>query len=315
MLLLPLDLVGDRWAEPDAGSGLMHLQFAQGLCSMASCCGRNGRRLAAQAGLSQPSQLIAAIPAHPSSSQQSPCAPTPLANSHYLLAAPGWRRRHRQHLQHSMALGWTMLSTTQASRGQPLWLLWACSLGTRTGRSTPSKHVCFLASLQRGAAHACPLWPSLQTLSLSSHAPWPAGASQHAAAEDTSPEVAAALLSLNLEGPLGLARATLPRMVAQGRGQHLVVASMSGQLLHLAPALCAVPHGGASLVWVLLACNHRSWHSLGSIGHLLGGVAPCPLHAIPTSHPYAARLQPWCRRRGRRCMQLPRRGCAPTSIP
>lgn len=54
------------------------------------------------------------------------------------------------------------------------------------------------------------------------------GASQHAAAEDTSPEVAAALLNLNLEGPLGLARATLPHMVAQGRGQHVIVASMSG---------------------------------------------------------------------------------------
>lgn len=72
----------------------------------------------------------------------------------------------------------------------------------------------------------------------------PAGASQHAAAEDTSPQVAAALLSLNLEGPLGLARATLPLMAEQGRGQHVVVASMSGQLPWLA---------GGVWVWVLAA--------------------------------------------------------------
>ncbi|EFN55180.1 hypothetical protein CHLNCDRAFT_134329 [Chlorella variabilis] len=53
------------------------------------------------------------------------------------------------------------------------------------------------------------------------------GASQHAAAEDTSPEVAATLLRLNLQGPLALARAVLPHMVAQRRGRHVVVASMS----------------------------------------------------------------------------------------
>jgi NAD(P)-dependent dehydrogenase (short-subunit alcohol dehydrogenase family) len=40
--------------------------------------------------------------------------------------------------------------------------------------------------------------------------------------------VAAALLRLNLQGPLALARAALPRMVQQGRGRHVVVASMSG---------------------------------------------------------------------------------------
>lgn len=39
--------------------------------------------------------------------------------------------------------------------------------------------------------------------------------------------MAAALLRLNLQGPLALARAALPHMVAQGRGQHVVVASMS----------------------------------------------------------------------------------------
>ena len=59
--------------------------------------------------------------------------------------------------------------------------------------------------------------------------PSAAGASQHAAVEDTRPDVAAALLRLNLEGPLALARAALPRMAAQGRGRHVVVASMSGE--------------------------------------------------------------------------------------
>lgn len=56
-----------------------------------------------------------------------------------------------------------------------------------------------------------------------------AGASQHAAAEETAPDVAAALLRLNLEGPLALAGAVLPRMVAQQRGQHVVVSSMAGE--------------------------------------------------------------------------------------
>lgn len=46
--------------------------------------------------------------------------------------------------------------------------------------------------------------------------------------EETSAEVAAALLRLNLQGPLALARAALPLMARQGRGQHVVVASMSG---------------------------------------------------------------------------------------
>jgi NAD(P)-dependent dehydrogenase (short-subunit alcohol dehydrogenase family) len=40
--------------------------------------------------------------------------------------------------------------------------------------------------------------------------------------------VAAALLRLNLQGPLALARAALPHMAAARRGRHVVVASMSG---------------------------------------------------------------------------------------
>ncbi|KAI7846257.1 hypothetical protein COHA_000237 [Chlorella ohadii] len=69
-------------------------------------------------------------------------------------------------------------------------------------------------------------------------------ASQHAAAEDTSPEVAAALLNLNLEGPLGLARATLPHMVGQGRGQHVIVASMSAVVPSPGQAVYAAAKAG-----------------------------------------------------------------------
>ena len=54
-----------------------------------------------------------------------------------------------------------------------------------------------------------------------------AGASQHAAAEETSAGVSAALLNLNLLGPISLARATLPLMLQRGAGRHVVVASMS----------------------------------------------------------------------------------------
>lgn len=77
--------------------------------------------------------------------------------------------------------------------------------------------------------------------------PRAAGASQHAAVEDTQPDVAAALLRLNLEGPLALARAALPRMAAQGRGQHVVVASMSGEAL--------LPQNGLPLMPEAL-CGH-----------------------------------------------------------
>ena len=52
-----------------------------------------------------------------------------------------------------------------------------------------------------------------------------AGASQHAAVEDTSYEVASTLLRLNLEGPLAIARATLPMLLRRGKGGRLVVIS------------------------------------------------------------------------------------------
>ncbi len=59
-----------------------------------------------------------------------------------------------------------------------------------------------------------------------------AGASQHAAVEETSPAVAAALLQLNLAGPIAVASATLPHMVGRaaaggGAARHVIVASMS----------------------------------------------------------------------------------------
>lgn len=51
------------------------------------------------------------------------------------------------------------------------------------------------------------------------HYTTPAGASQHASAEQTTAEVAAALLRLNLQGPMNLTRATLPHMIEQRRGR------------------------------------------------------------------------------------------------
>jgi dehydrogenase/reductase SDR family protein 7 len=54
-----------------------------------------------------------------------------------------------------------------------------------------------------------------------------AGASQHAAAEDTSHDVAKSLINLNLLGPINLAKATLPLMLQRSSGRHVVVASMS----------------------------------------------------------------------------------------
>ena len=54
-----------------------------------------------------------------------------------------------------------------------------------------------------------------------------AGASQHAAVESTAHHVADSLLSLNLQGPIHLARATLPHMLRRRAGRHVVIASMS----------------------------------------------------------------------------------------
>lgn len=52
-----------------------------------------------------------------------------------------------------------------------------------------------------------------------------AGASQHAAVEETSHIIASQLLKLNLEGPLMVTRATLPLMMEYGKGgRHVVVA-------------------------------------------------------------------------------------------
>lgn len=71
-----------------------------------------------------------------------------------------------------------------------------------------------------------------------------AGASQHAAVEDTSSDVATALLRLNLQGPLALARAALPLMVQQRRGQHVVVASMSAVVPSPGQAVYAAAKSG-----------------------------------------------------------------------
>lgn len=71
-----------------------------------------------------------------------------------------------------------------------------------------------------------------------------AGASQQAAAEDTTAEVATALVHLNLLGPVLLAQATLPRMVKRGRGHHVVVASMSAVVPSPGQAIYAATKSG-----------------------------------------------------------------------
>ncbi|KAK9827336.1 hypothetical protein WJX81_006706 [Elliptochloris bilobata] len=54
-----------------------------------------------------------------------------------------------------------------------------------------------------------------------------AGASQHAAVEETAPEVADRLLELNAAGPIHLTRACLPFMISRGRGRIVAVSSMA----------------------------------------------------------------------------------------
>jgi dehydrogenase/reductase SDR family protein 7 len=70
------------------------------------------------------------------------------------------------------------------------------------------------------------------------------GASQHAAAEETAPHVAAALLDVNLGAPLALAAACLPRMLAAGRGRHVAVASMSAVVASPGQAVYAAAKAG-----------------------------------------------------------------------
>ena len=54
-----------------------------------------------------------------------------------------------------------------------------------------------------------------------------AGASQHAAVEDTSADVAAKMVELNVLGPLALTRAALPFLLSRRRGRIVVVSSMA----------------------------------------------------------------------------------------
>ena len=71
-----------------------------------------------------------------------------------------------------------------------------------------------------------------------------AGASQHAAAEDTSHEVATSLINLNLLGPINLAKATLPLMLQRGSGRQVVVASMSAVVPSPGQAVYAAAKSG-----------------------------------------------------------------------
>lgn len=71
-----------------------------------------------------------------------------------------------------------------------------------------------------------------------------AGASQHAAVEETSHAVAASLLALNLTGPIALARASLPSMLRRGSGRHVVVASMSAVVPSPGQAVYAAAKSG-----------------------------------------------------------------------
>ena len=81
-----------------------------------------------------------------------------------------------------------------------------------------------------------------------------AGASQHAAVEETSHEVAISLINLNLLGPIALARATLPLMLQRGSGRHVVVASMSA----------VVPSPGQSVYAAAKAGLKAYFHSMTS---------------------------------------------------
>ena len=54
-----------------------------------------------------------------------------------------------------------------------------------------------------------------------------AGASQHAAVEETNYNVARELIDKNLMGQIAVARASLPAMLKYGKGHHIVIASMA----------------------------------------------------------------------------------------
>jgi dehydrogenase/reductase SDR family protein 7 len=71
-----------------------------------------------------------------------------------------------------------------------------------------------------------------------------AGASQHAASEETSHDVAKSLINLNLLGPINLAKATLPLMLERGSGRQVVVASMSAVVPSPGQAVYAAAKSG-----------------------------------------------------------------------
>lgn len=71
-----------------------------------------------------------------------------------------------------------------------------------------------------------------------------AGASQHAVVEETSQGVATELLHLNLHAAINVARATLPAMLAAGKGWHVVIASMAGVVPSPGQAVYAAAKAG-----------------------------------------------------------------------
>lgn len=154
-----------------------------------------------------------------------------------------------------------LLRRCQAAAAAPACCV-LCPAG-HAGRCAAAARPARRARLAQPAASRWALHPYIPPA-----APDPAaGASQHAAVEDTSSDVATALLRLNLQGPLALARAALPLMVQQRRGQHVVVASMSGGRRPL-PQLLEVGRRQG--------CRRQGWVTGGSVGDPATQLRPSP---------------------------------------
>ena len=91
----------------------------------------------------------------------------------------------------------------------------------------------------------------------------PAGASQHAAVEDTSAEVAQRMFELNVLGPLALTRAALPFLLSRRHTRIVVVSSMAAVVPAPGPPrLIGLPCPGLCSQCTMTACMNMGTQQL-----------------------------------------------------
>lgn len=100
-----------------------------------------------------------------------------------------------------------------------------------------------------------------------------AGASQHAAVEETNYDVARELIEKNLMGQIAVARASLPAMLKNGKGHHIVIASMAACVPSPGQAVYSAAKSALKSYFLSLSSE------LSSRGIYSTVVCPGPIHS------------------------------------